>query len=114
MSGIEYTGPHTWDVDLREPPESLANEIGVAVRGIAEPFFARFTDLRAARDAIASNDPWCFGGKTFWHALLKLDAALGELAHFREWSTCLGEFEATQAAAMLAAWDQEAPRESAE
>lgn len=108
MAGIEYSGPHTWNVDLREPPESLAHELGAAVRGMAEPFFARFADLRAARDAIASNDPWCFGGHAMWRALLKLDAALGELAHFREWNTRLGEFEAKQASEMLALWDPEA------
>ena len=35
MRGIEYAGPDTWDVDLRDPPETLAREVGVAVRGIA-------------------------------------------------------------------------------
>ncbi len=105
MRGIDYHGPCTWEVDIEKPPENLASEILAGVRGMAEPFFARFSDLRAARDAIAADDSWCFGGQAFWRALLKLDAALGDLGHFREWSKSLGPFESQQAAAMLAVWD---------
>lgn len=103
MKGMEYAGPHTWDVDLRRPPPNLARDVRAAIEGMACPFFERFRELRAARDAMASHDSWCFGGTGhFWRLLLLLDAALDDLPHFRTWSAQLDPFNAAQAAETLA------------
>jgi hypothetical protein len=92
-----YTGPDNWDVDLRNPPAGIAGQIADAIHGMAEPFFGRFSSIREARDAIAKDDPGCFGGRTFWRQLLLLDAALGDLDHFHTWSACLSEWDRKQA-----------------
>jgi hypothetical protein len=106
MSGIGYAGRHTWDIDLRQPPSDLAREIKAAIQGMAFPFFERFRELSAARDAIATDDPWCFGGRgPFWRSLFLMDAALDDLAHFRKWSERLEPFYAAQAAEALARLD---------
>ena len=57
MEGLAYTGPYTWPVDLSCPPDGLATEVAAAVHGMADPFFERFADIGAARDALALNNP---------------------------------------------------------
>jgi len=99
MSGLSYSGPHTWSLDINDTPKALTSEIVAAVHGIADPFFARFSNMEVARDAIACNDHWCFGGFPFWRQLLILDAALDDLPHFQQWSKGLGSFERSQAEA---------------
>ena len=101
MPGLEYSGPCSWSVDINSPPKSLVAEIVSAVHGMADPFFARFSTIESARDAIARNDPWCFGGKVFWRQLLLLDAAMDDLPHFQKWATRLGSFERAQAAPLV-------------
>ena len=101
MPGLNCSGPYTWSLDINDPPRALSSEIVAAVRGIANPFFARFSNMEVARDAIASDDPWCFGGFPFWRQLLVLDAALNDLPHFQRWSKGLGPFERSQAEARL-------------
>ena len=66
MVGLYYDGPYTWSVDINDPPKTLVPELAEAIEGMAVPFLKRFSDIRSARDAIAANDPWCFGGKAFW------------------------------------------------
>jgi hypothetical protein len=97
MQGLAYTGPDTWPVDLSCPPDGLASEVAAAARGMAFPFFERFADIGAARDALAHNDPWCFGGDHAWRSLLLLDAAMGDLQHFKDWSAVLDDFQRKQA-----------------
>jgi len=107
MKGIRYSGPHTWEVDLGQPRRDLAKEVAVAIRGMAYAFFDRFRELRAARDAIASNDPWCFSATgPFWRSLFLLDAALDDLAHFRGWMASLEPFYAPKAAEMLGRFER--------
>lgn len=86
LTGLPYTGPYTWSVDITKPTERLAAEMAQAINGIAGPFFSRFSEMRAARDAIATGDRWCFGGAGYWNQVLLLDLALGDLAHFESWS----------------------------
>jgi hypothetical protein len=106
MIGIGYAGRHTWDIDLRQPPSGLAREMKAAIQGMAFPFFERFHQLSAARDAVASNDPWCFGARGHsWRSLFLLDTALGDLAHFRTWSERLEPLYAAQATEALARFD---------
>jgi len=97
MKGIEYSGPYTWSLDITRPVGSLVSEIKYAIEGLANPFFSRFHSIESARNAIAADDPWCFGGPIFWKQLLLLDAAMNELSHFRAWATRLDEFQHTQA-----------------
>jgi hypothetical protein len=104
MSGLEYTGPYTWSVDICNPPSSLVAELAAAVRGIAVPFFERFVDIGAARDAIAASDPWCFGGKPCWRQLLLLDMAMNDLGHFEHWRGVLDDLSQTQASEMISAF----------
>lgn len=100
--GKAYRGEGSWGIDLNNPPPDLAQEMVAAIQGIAFPFFSRFSSLTAARDALAANDPCCFGGPTFWSQLLRLDAALSELSHFQRWSHCLDEWTRGQAEAEMA------------
>jgi hypothetical protein len=90
MNGLSYDGPYRWAIDIGAAPASLASEVAAAIHGIGDPFFARFADIEAARDAVASDDPWCFGGAAYAHQLLLLDAALGDLAHFEAWAHRVG------------------------
>ena len=101
MSGLTYSGPYSWSIDITNPMESLVSEIESAVHGMAEPFFKRFATISAARDAIAADDPWCFAGPIFWRQLLILDGAMDDLNHFRKWAVCLDDFNRTQALADL-------------
>lgn len=102
MKGINFTGTHSWSVDITHPPAELVAELANAIRGIAEPFFKRFASIQAAREALAANDPWCFGGKIFWRQLLRVDLALNDPAHFEEWAReHLGDFERAQAATIV-------------
>jgi len=97
MKGLEYAGPHSWSLDISKPIVSLVSEIKYAIDGIAVPFFERFHSLESAREAIASDDPWCFGGRIFWRQLLILDAAMNEICHFRNWAAVLDDFQRNQA-----------------
>ena len=104
MNGLDYSGPFTWSVEINNPPRTLAAELAEAVRGMAAPFFERFSDMRAARDAVAANDPWCFGGKTCWRQVLLLDMALNDLEHFERWRANLHELAQRQASEMIASF----------
>jgi hypothetical protein len=86
FSSLPFAGPSTWSVNVESFPPNLPLELADAIRGIAFPFFERFASMRAARDALASDDPWCFGGTGFWSQLLLLDLALDDVAHFEAWS----------------------------
>jgi hypothetical protein len=72
-----------------------------AIVQVAFPFFHRFSQIVDARDAFSAGDSWCFSGQMFWHHLLKLDAALGDIDHFRRWSVRLEPFALAQANAMV-------------
>jgi hypothetical protein len=102
MKGLEYTGPYIWSVDINNPPMTLVSELAGAVRGMAVPFFERFSDIRTACDAIAVNDPWCFGGKAFWRQLLLLDMAMNDLEHFENWRVNLDDLAQRQASEVVA------------
>ena len=82
MRDVAFHGPFQWSVNIQEPLGTLPTEITKAISGLADPFFNRFASLVTARDALASDDPWCFGGRGFWRQLLHVDPALGDLAHF--------------------------------
>lgn len=101
MAGLGYEGPCTFEVDLTAPSPGLREDLARAVTGMAFPFFERFRDMRVARDALVAND-WCLGGRTSWRHVLLLDAALHDLAHFRDWTKqTLTEFELQQARPLL-------------
>lgn len=99
--GHPYTGPHTWSVDVTNPPKNLTEEFCAALKGIGEPFFERFSTIRKARDGIVADNSWCFGGLTSWRNLLYLDIALDDLSHFKTWSEKLSDFEMGQANEIL-------------
>lgn len=92
-----YHGPCSWSVDINSPPPELIDQLVVAIEGLAIPFFERYGDIRAARDAIAANDRDVFGGKMFWGQLLNLDLAINDLSHFVDWSAQLDELSREQA-----------------
>ena len=101
-AGMSYTGPRTWDVDIRTPPPELVASIAECVRGIAIPFSERYPTMRVARDALVSGDGWCIpAGNSGWSGLLDFDFALGETDHFLEWSKALDPFYKVQAQARL-------------
>ena len=101
MKSLQYEGPYSWSLDISKPIDSLISEMKYAVEGIANPFFERFNSIESARDAVASDDSWCFGGPIFWKQLLILDAAMNEIAHFKKWATQLDEFAVKQSNEML-------------
>jgi hypothetical protein len=92
-----YLGPCTWSVDILNPSPTLAAEVAEAIIGLSEPFLKKYSTLVAARDAIATDDPDVFGGRTFWAQLLRLDLALDDLLHFEAWSSQLDELSRRQA-----------------
>jgi hypothetical protein len=103
MQGVAYAGPDSWSVDISAPPPDLSLQVAAAIHGMADPFFARFDELRSARDAIAAGDPWCFSGQLFWRNLLLIDAALDDLPHFEAWAADMPTaFYRDQAVAALA------------
>ena len=109
MQGLTYRGPYTWSVDITAPPDSLASEVVAAIHGIADPFFERFATIKAARDALAADDPWCFGGKPFWSQLLLLDLAMGNQPHFERWAERLDDFTRSQVDEKLSKYRAAAP-----
>lgn len=111
-SAKTYRGGGSWSIDINNPPPDLAQELVAAIHAIAFPFFARFSSLVVARNALATDDPYCFGGPVFWRQLLRLDAALGDLPHFQQWSQCLDEWTRSQAEAEIAKFSLVAGRTS--
>ncbi len=99
MEGLGYEGEGSWDINIEDPPKDMPQKLKVAIEGIAFPFFERFSTLEAARRALETDDSWCFSPKgPFFHMLFKIDAALDDMDHFREWSKCLESFYLQQAA----------------
>jgi hypothetical protein len=105
FSVLPFAGPSTWSVNIESPPPDLPLELADAVRGIAFPFFERFASMRDARDALAADDPWCFGGKGYWSQLLLLDMALDDMAHFRDWASDFDAFTLGQAQERIAKYE---------
>ncbi len=104
MTNIGYSGPNRWTVDAVSGQPSIIDELTTALEAVALPFFLRFTSLRAAQAAISIRDSWCIGADgPFWRQLFAIDAALGDLGHFRAWSRTLDPFYAPQVAEALAA-----------
>ncbi len=90
MEGINYSGPNTWRVDINDNNENLVPDIAKAIEGIAFPFFERFIEITEARDALAGKDSWCIGAQgIYWPTLFKVDAALGDIEHFKNWCNSL-------------------------
>ena len=105
MKGLPMGGPGkgSWSLDIRQAIDAnLLGELARAVEHTAQPFFARFATPLAARDALSAGDPWCFGGAMAWRHVLVLDALLGDLDHFRNWSRRLGPLDLAQAEPLLA------------
>ncbi|HEY3319365.1 MAG TPA: hypothetical protein VGP72_02675 [Planctomycetota bacterium] len=108
---LRFAGPCTWSIDINSPPESLVPEIVAAIHGIADPFLERFAKIEVARDALATNDPWCVGGSILWRQLLVLDLTLNDLAHFETWAKSnLKDFSRVQAAEMIAQYHADTAR----
>jgi hypothetical protein len=97
MNGLEYSGDGIWEVNIEEPPQNLAVIIKKDIEKIAFPFFEKFTTLETAQEALANDHSWCFSPKgPFYHMLFMIDAALGDLEHFKKWSKCLDDFYTEQ------------------
>jgi hypothetical protein len=59
-----------------------------------------------ASAALASRDSWCIGADgPFWHNLFCVDAARGDLEHFKAWSRSLDPFCRAQAVERLAQFE---------
>jgi hypothetical protein len=102
---LNYSGSVFWSVDITNPPSDLAEELMVAIESIAYPFFDRFCDLKQSRDAMIEYNPWCFDARcASWLSLLKIDMALNDLEHFRDWSNCLDPFFLEQANKKIEEW----------
>lgn len=86
LPGVPEDAPAAWIETLSAHPRTLAAEMLEALAPVGEPFFARYTDAKSARDALVAEDPWCIGGSVKWANVLVLDLALGDLDRFRTWS----------------------------
>lgn len=107
MQGLDWRGAGSWEVDLDAPrPQELLEEVLAAVKGIAFPFFDRYTDLETARLGLLGRD-WCFGsGEAMWHGLLAIEEALGERDRFLAWAeTHLSDFAQQQVRLAVARLD---------
>jgi len=103
MKGLAFSSDHTFEINIKRPPAHMASAVADAIRQIAGPFWNRYPTVRSARDALLSRDEWCFkAGGPFWHDLLYLDAALGELEHYESWLSQLEPFYVPFASAELA------------
>jgi hypothetical protein len=103
MKGLTFSSDHTFKINIQRPPADMATAVADAIRQIAVPFWNRYPTVRSARDALLSRDEWCFkAGGPFWHDLLYLDAALGELEHYESWLSQLESFYVPYASAELA------------
>jgi hypothetical protein len=104
MRDLGYSGPNHWDVDAISGQPSIVDEVTAALEAIALPFLLRFTSLQAAQAATSSGDSWCLGtGGQAWWQLFAVDAALGDLGHFRAWARSLDPLYRSQASKALAA-----------
>jgi hypothetical protein len=102
MKGLAFSSDFTWRINIHKPPTNLASSIADAIRQIAFPFWNRYPTVRSARDALVSEDTWCFhAGGSLWHDLLYLDAALDELEHYHSWLAQLDPFYVPYASAEL-------------
>jgi hypothetical protein len=98
MLGLSFDGAHRWSLDITIPPPTLASEVARSIEQIALPFFERFTTLRDAQAAHASNDSWCLPAKgPTWRQMFTIDAALDDISHFRSWAGTLEPFYRRQA-----------------
>jgi len=103
MKGLTFSSDCTFKINIQTPPADIASAIADAIRQIAVPFWERYPTVRSARDALLSRDEWCFkAGGPFWHDLLYLDAALGDLEHYESWLSQLESFYVPYASAELA------------
>jgi hypothetical protein len=104
MKGLPFAGAgkHSWTVNIEKPiDDNMVVEMSNFVHTTAAPFFERFAKSAIARDALANDDPWCIGGNMAWRNVLLLDVSLNDLAHFKQWSSCLSKTDQTQANEML-------------
>lgn len=85
MQGLNCSGPTTWETTVTVPLEHLIPEVLPMIKCAIFPFFERFGELGAARDAIANNDSWCQGGVYRWQTVMLMDVALSDKKHLRRW-----------------------------
>ena len=83
MARLKYKGPSTWEIDLTKKRDIL-KPLKRAIEQMAYPFFARFAEIKAARDAEVKCDSWCLTHNS-WRNILTLDVALNDLNHFDKW-----------------------------
>ncbi len=103
MKGLNYPVAAEWPVNLNLPAPTTTASVLAGFEKVAFPFFERFTRLQDARDGVARRDSWILDGHFTWRNLLLMDAVLGDLNHFRDWSARrLRDSQAEQAAALLA------------
>jgi len=106
LSGLSYSGPISWEVDLRQPPPDLANQLTEAIQQVAFPFFARFETLGNARSGLLDEDAWCFSARgAFWRQLFLIDVALNDINHFRRWAESLDQTNFAAAQKALSQYD---------
>ena len=54
MDGLGHEGANSWEIDIRNELGDITSEVVHGIQGIAYPFFNRFSELSAAREALAS------------------------------------------------------------
>src|ERR1043166_8753266 len=75
-----------WTVYLSRPGSDYVAAVLPALRPVSQAFFAMFSDLRAARDAIVRHDATLFACQA-WQQVAIADLALGDYAHLRQFAT---------------------------
>lgn len=74
-----------WDHDLRSGEETLVEQVEQSVHQVCTPYFARFTTVESARDALEGDDSWCIGGALAWRELLLIGALAHDRSRFDRW-----------------------------
>ncbi len=103
MKGLTFSTEYTFKINIQKPPADIDPPSPMQFAKSRFRFWNRYPTVRSARDALLSRDEWCFkAGGPFWHDLLYLDAALGELEHYESWVSQLEPFYVPYASAELA------------
>ena len=74
-----------WEILLRDSGGDYVPVVLPALRALSDAFFTKFSDLRAARDAVLGHDGTLFN-LSAWQQVAIADLALKDYAHLREFA----------------------------
>lgn len=92
MHGLTYDGSGFWHLNLEDTTLPFLNDFHDTIVLAAYPFFKRFRELESAREALLTEDSWCFPAfKTSFHQLVKFDICTGNVDNIQNWQNKLDD-----------------------